>query len=691
MNSIAAEALWEKSLGSLNDEVYLNIVRNYLGSITTPFHKPQLTHQLTTVFSNEAFIDRIIACISPWDAMLLSATWLLRNPTQDELCALFIGECDYLSVQQSVVNLEERLLLLPAIDSSMPKDSLCINPLISERLFKETISLDSVFEHSIQVPFEPSFSFPIDRNLVRAVICLHAQGKIPPGEKGMKTLRSMAESSMFSAWNNTVLKVLLPLINRIFLRLGIISETARETILHQHACQELLRLSPWKLFLLLLTEGSIEQQLFFHTEDMRGSIVAFYLLFARLAENRLVISEENLHRICFISAARSSLRIQKYKEMILFLEHVGLLSIHTDTAGKQSHIIRLSLLKENPGQEQAGKKSSAAVTIDSDFSLSYTTDPVAPDGTDIIHLIAVVRKVDTVCSYEINKQSFRHALDHGCTLEEIVRYLQDATAHPIQEGLTALLQQWNEEFTSIRIYDGITVLADDRISRLIEGLPNLRSHCIATIAPGIFLFSRKSEIQWRALLSEAGAELLPHSIAEENLMVNEDPQKLSLDPVPNARLFESINLLKTLRPSNPSIGSSEPAFIDELRTHIKNLHTGHNEEEELLAKLSRKLILSPSQVFKPQGRSTTMTASGFDFQGKLNLCKAAVASLHDMLELHVVEDSGDTRILLAEANELIGTNRDFSLRVTILPEREEKVISIDKIFLVKKLKRSIFF
>jgi hypothetical protein len=62
-----------------------------------------------------------------------------------------------------------------------------------------------------------------------------------------------------------------------------------------------------------------------------------------------------------------------------------------------------------------------------------------------------------------------------------------------------------------------------------------------------------------------------------------------------------------------------------------------------------------------------------------------------MLELHVVEDSGDTRILLAEANELIGTNRDFSLRVTILPEREEKVISIDKIFLVKKLKRSIFF
>jgi hypothetical protein len=134
-----------------------------------------------------------------------------------------------------------------------------------------------------------------------------------------------------------------------------------------------------------------------------------------------------------------------------------------------------------------------------------------------------------------------------------------------------------------------------------------------------------------------------------------------------------------------------PGFIEELQKRIKNLHASKNEEEDLLAKLSRKLILSPSQVVKAQGRSSIMTASGFDFQGKLNLIKAAVMSANDILEIHTVDEDGKTKALLIEANELIGSNRDFSLRVTLLPEREEKVLSIDSIFLVKKLRRSLFF
>jgi len=680
MSGKEAETLWEKSLGCLNDEVYFHVARNYLGTITTPFHKPQLNRQLTTLFSNESFIERVVACISPWDATLLSAAWLLKSPTQDELCALYTGEMDYLHVHQSVVNLEERLLLVPMISLEPSRKALMINPLLLSRLKLNILSFNAVFPHSATIPADAIFQNGPDLRMIRALICMHAQGRLQPGEKGSKTLRSPAVQAIFSAWNEQELTILLPLLNHMLVRLSVVHEEQRETLLNVRRSAWILSQTPQRLLLLMLIEGAIHQQLFAQAASSRDSIGDFFLLFQEITSSCRVLTRWDVQRICYICAAQCSLTIKRYQEMVVFLQLMGQLSY---PCGHQA--VRVVKLNNQPDSDTKG-----SVTIDTDFTISYAHEPVAQDKADLLHLIAMVKKVDTVCSYELTKESFRHALDLGCTIAEIEGFLEDATTHPIAPSLKALLSQWTSEFNSIQIFDGITIFANERVSRLIDGLPSLQNHKIACIRTGVYLMSRKSEAQWRAILSDAGTVLLPHSVGEDHPSLEETDQS-ELPSLPSAEENPTLEKVRSLR-SIPALKEhEEPLFVNELRKKIHDLHVGKHEEEDLLAKLSRKLILAPSQVVKTLGRSGTVVASGFDFQGKINLIKAAVSSTNDILELHLVDDEGGIKAILVEANELIGTNRDFNLRVTLLPEREEKILSIDRIFLVRKLRRSIFF
>ena len=119
--------LWEHALALLNDEVYLDLVRNFLGKVPTPFHKPLLNKRMTNLFSSEEFIERIEQSLSPIDRKILTSAFLLESPTQNELCSLFEKEVDYVALQQNVVNLEERLLLVPT--PTQVKGELMQNPL----------------------------------------------------------------------------------------------------------------------------------------------------------------------------------------------------------------------------------------------------------------------------------------------------------------------------------------------------------------------------------------------------------------------------------------------------------------------------------------------------------------------------------------------------------------------------------
>jgi hypothetical protein len=207
----------------------------------------------------------------------------------------------------------------------------------------------------------------------------------------------------------------------------------------------------------------------------------------------------------------------------------------------------------------------------------------------------------------------------------------------------------------------------------------------------MYLFSRSSEAQWREILSSTGIGLLPRSITDvaHHKTTSVEPSNEHSDMDTSHPIQEPLRRLAVRQP-----GTSVPIALDfhhELKKAILAKASNKGEQEELLARLERKLILVPSQISAVQGRTQTMQASGFDFQGKINLCKAAVNSTVELLELHILDHDGNSQILLTEAKELINSTKDASIRVQVLPDGEEKVFPIEKIFKVRKLRRSIFF
>lgn len=669
MSSRADVSLWERSLASLDDDVYLDLARNFLGKIPTPFHKPLLTKKLTTLFSNEVFVDRVIAALSPIDRQLLTGAHLLGSPTQDELCVLFADSHAYSLLQQTVVNLEERLLLVPNPDNSRQRHGLIVNPLLTGRMTEEVFSLGLLLDSEQTKETERMRSTGPDRRMLRAVLSLYAHGRIPVGDKGVRIWGSEAVSSIFAGEADETVGTLV-LMHRMLVREKIVHEEKRTYRLDARRAERILAAKPKTVQSLMFLTAIEENRTIIANPGGRGSCISFLANLNTLLEAMPVTGYRSCKRVCTIAAFRNHIVIQRFDEMLQVLASIGI------------------GYKKN-GRDDAAEVPRLRPKIDSDLTISFTGDIEPAGETDLLHLIALVRKVDTVCSYELNKDSVRGALDAGCSVNDIITYLENLTG-PVDTGLKSMLGHWEEEFNAVSIYDGITVKVDDRLARVVDALPALKPHIITKITHGVYLFSRRTELLWRDILLAAGVGALPRSIAGEetdaDFAAGEQETDINGEDPDFGRIVSSLPI-----ESPSAFAHPDSDFRAELEQAVQRATTNKQEREDLVARMERKLILLPTQVTAGNGRTMTMRASGFDFQGKLNLCKAAVNSPSDLLELHLVDETGDARILLTEVHELIGGTKDASLRVSVLPEGEEKVIPIEKMFLVRKLRRSIFF
>ncbi|MDD3996319.1 MAG: helicase-associated domain-containing protein [Sphaerochaetaceae bacterium] len=686
MNELDSQALWERSLATLSDAVFLTIMRNYLGNIPTPFHKPQLIKRLTTLFSNDEFLNRLFSVISPQDVKILSAASILEAATQDQLCTLFLHDLPYLQVQQNIVNLEERLLLIPHPESSQNSSLLMVNPMLSKRLREQgCFSLRALLGPQAERAGSVHFSIPFDRRIVRALLSIHVHERVPVAERGQRFFRSQNISSIFSAYNQESIAKYLPMLERMLIRNGVVREIGKEMCIHFQTSKEFLELSQHKLRLFILCELAQEMLLFKMNQNDHDSLSHFFTSFSVLATCLDTISDQALYKIIYISAAKYNLQVQRYHDLIDLLTSAGILSVPVQDG--QTRVCSTILLEETDSTES---HMDFSCTIDSDFTITFSGEPVLDNGLDIIHMIAKVEKIDTVCTYRFSRESFRQAIDHGFSIKTATEFLESLSSQPLPVSLRNLLRHWGDESNSVRIYDGIAVCVDERIARLIDALPSLEPYKIAVIVPGIYLFTRKNEGIWRSILSEAAAVLLGQSISEETITsVNTGNMRSIQITYPDIRPLRQ-NYQALMQVDEPNRPTSS-AFVEDLHKRALSLKISKYDLEELHAKIDKHLILTPQQIVEPTVRSGPMSASGFDVQGKLNLIRSAVASTSEILELHIVDDDGLIQKMMVEAKELIGNNRDYTLRVAVLPERLEKVIQADKIFLVRKLRRSIFF
>lgn len=123
---------WRECLTRLPDNLFFELIRMYLGEIKTPYNKQNLIERLGAFLHKEQVQQNILLLLSPTDCQLLSAIFYLENPTYSLLSRFFADTFSSSQLRESLMNLEERLLVFRNTSNLLPKEdpAFFLNPIL---------------------------------------------------------------------------------------------------------------------------------------------------------------------------------------------------------------------------------------------------------------------------------------------------------------------------------------------------------------------------------------------------------------------------------------------------------------------------------------------------------------------------------------------------------------------------------
>lgn len=657
-----------RAMLSMDDKTFFSIMRNYLGSIATPFHKPTLIKRLITVLSNPEIQKTIRNFADPLDRRLLTLVSLFKSPTIEDLYKLLQDDLPYYQLRFRIFNLEERLLLL----SDSQGTNLSINPFFKECI-EQLIDFRLLAPSSIKTEQEPETACIYIGNPLFLATALNSAVHDPEIPKRRNKAASLFRESdrehLITAWNFAHTLYRRKISSAAADGLSLVTESAN---LSARAVLE--------------TGISVQVGLL-----ESSAVIGILLELLSLFQGHIVIKRE-FHQLfstacLFLQKDCRSEAVRKRDEIFRALEELKIIFTVTEGYGISSKAFLA--LKEEGFRERSGSIQS----FDSDFTVHIDADAANPDIYRLIFFLEIT-SIDLLYTFTLTKLSFLKALDAGASAEKLFTLL-DRLHIDLSPHIRSSLLTWEKSYERVECISGILLKTDEQLARVIEAHEEFKSHIITAVSAGVYLMNQGTEKVWRDLLSSFGIDFLPRTQSEtsDSLQEISDQQNVKLLPPPyhqtGVRLPDH---------GYAAIGEENRTgfeFREYLLGRVRGKEAGKGfteaEREELSARIEKKLILSESQLTHGAIRSTITEARGLDYQGKLNLCRSALSSQNSLLEIHTRDRSGAEIVDLVDPREIIKVDRQNSeLQGILLPEEEPYTIAVRKISLLRKLKGNLF-
>ncbi len=671
---------WSKALYQLDDQTFLAVMRNYLGPIKTPFNKPDLIRRLTRFVTQERIKRRLISLITDHDKKILNAIYMLKKPTIDDIYHFFAKEIQYYIIQQTIINLEERLLILQQSDRSLQ-----INPLFISDLYPSIINIHHIIaiNHSESAQIQEHTQYLFEQPFFLAVFSIISTETIRINSDG--TLRKSSQQLLLDTFSFLTEETITPFFDLLFsglFGLNMIAETSGIITLNNSCISSFLERDWKEFFFLFLSYCFSEVYPDTALQDIAGFL---YELFAFLGHQASLTSHD-LIRLWNAICSHYSIPIGDTDKPFHILKVLGILYDENGT---------LSLNPLVGGiihQDSFSKCQKNQFIIDSDFTIICDASLQLKDA-QFLYLLARIKTIDTHYVFEITKKTCIHAFDASYSLDEIFTLLSQLSQNEIPHNLTQTIIHWKQEYDSLQIYSGIIVSASEQRSRIIEKHPGLKEHIIKRFGPGLYLFDPDTEDRWRAILSTSGFDALPQTKSAVSSLTDLPVESSTAPDISSYTLLSFSHQTKTCFFSSVTDDHQDPEqldFIHSLKNKLTSMQLTHTELEEMEARIDKRLILSETQLVTTYLHPTVFEAKGFDYQGKLNLCKQAIASKTDLLELHIRSLPDREDVLLIRPKHISKEGNNHILTGFTIPEHQEFSKSLRKIFLLRKMKNSLY-
>jgi hypothetical protein len=634
---------WSDALLTSGTEALLGAVRNYIGPIKTPYDKRDLVRRLEAFLRRVETRNSLLALLDVLDIRILGSSLLLGSVPEQALKDLFAGELPLFELGVRISNLLDRLLLFRYQFGG--RRLIAVNPLLEEELRPRVLDPAVFFGNRESSEPEAAGGIPATGCAVDAKAAVaffsflfHASASTRKGG-GLTKRAAERAAALFpelSAGGGDRLGALA----RALAAAGVLRVVEDEDrCLDRQAFRRLL--SAWAedlpcyLASCLATEGRPEAEAA-HPEGGPGEAASSLAIIIASALESLpedvALSRPTLARWLRIIARR--------------------VRFDADPAAALGPLEELGILEPRGGGYVPARSSVVAA--------ARRPGLLVVEGAHALHLMpeasleerlfvgCLARPVSlgTVWSFDVERDTVRRGFAAGLDATEMKSRLEALSGAALPQSFAFSLSAWEEEYRSLRLYRGFTLVADERLRPVIERAAALGKIAADKLAPGVYLLRAATPDEAMAALSAAGLEappLMQARFPREDTAGARPGEGPSLGgaageagSAPRLRIDAVRDLIAAggLSRAGGSGRTPDPEpRLTALRASLAASGRAEEERRELADRIERRLVLTERQIAQSDPKPERLEAGGLDYLGKVRVVERALRAAGDRLEV----------------------------------------------------------
>lgn len=657
---------FRSTLLTLPDDAFFELIRNYLGPVKTPFNKHDLIARLMAFMKRDETQDRIISLIDQQDAELLTIIWLLDEPTGEELFAFLEPDHGFLDVHNHLVNLEDRLLIF------RDEDRIGINPELLPRLTQGIIHPSRIF-HSRDATDGDRTDPPwlTDALLVSFFSYLLEEPEIYRADGSLRKRSARAIAQRLPGLSVRVSAADEPELLRVdvltegLLGLGLIAEKGPHLRPLVHAWHRWARLPRPRRHAQLA--GAAAATL----EGERSDTVLAAEAVITVMPAAMAMDEASVARL---AAAATGVPGTSVVRTIRAMERLGLLCRTGD-----------DLLIGAPAPP--APTAQQPVLVQPNFELTLPAEIGFADALFVAEVCGLVRH-DTYPRFELTKDRLATALRGGIPADHVADRLAELTQGRLPQNVAISIRTWEEEYESIRLHRGVVLQVSEERRFAVEHSAAMQELVSQVLAPGLYLLDEADVPAAQQALRDAGVEMVPELPPPEPAAASPALQPDG-ESATASRMKHVTNVLERFARRSLRALHKNEGLQARLTDALKSVRMPAEQQQELAARIQRKLILAPGQLSSGALKQERTEAKGLDYTGKVRIIEQSL-SAGGYLEVIERTADGSPRRTLVEPAALRKQDRELILEGHELPSRSPVEFPVSKLALVRRLRATLF-
>jgi len=726
---------------TLPDNAFFELVRTVFGKVKTPFNKQILASDLEKFLLRGDIQKNVAKYIGRNDARIIATVAFLNEPTPDDMETFFSGELNYAELNDMLINLEERFILYRFLDEDKKQGAkrLAMNPVFKPILSPFIADTSLLFPsiHASEMPIDgkdeeenPFDANTDDKNSRRPFLY---DDRIPAvmlsfvsmNEFFFKTngggIRQKIVNSAKTLFPNLSLETLI----EGMMVLGMFSAKGEKLQPDYRRFSAFGRLSrqeraEYYTAGILCHMESVAKE---GAADPHDSAISPWLMrskvrsyakfihrFHKMLDPDRLYPFASLRKLAYILERENTEFCRD--RLLKTMEETGLLVLVADNHWRKRSFVPLpppeTEAAPSEGQASQEGQSKAVVVMDASFSLMVYPEI---DYNDLVMIAAFchVTEANLSVRFELNRDSAVSAFNLGIAAASIIELLQKLSQNRIDENMIYALQDWEKSHKEVTLRQGLVLTLSPERRYLAETKP-LSMFIKETLAPGVYMLPETLEDRAVRALNSAGVNII--SRQSEHGDENRFPDKPGIIDGFSSNFYPALRTISFGSGIFPQSAApqekTEEAAEDEasayaatdaeaqtltegFRSALKKMRFDKEKNDELEARIERRLILCESQLKDVELRYEKLEARGLDYIGKTLIAKQAIA-MQSLVEAAWPGKQKQERVMgFPKALDKSGNEAVLSIK----PMDDDGgggiiQIPLGKISLLRRIKRSIF-